>query len=85
MRKETFFSITLFILGVIYFFSGFHNIDNGFNMCLLDEWESETFVNGEIKDSRETYLHGIKTLFISFWLILFSFMLLLINETKTSQ
>jgi hypothetical protein len=75
-------SISLFTIGIIFFLIGFHNIDNAFNMGLLEEWEYEMFLNGEIRDMKDTYLIGLRMLFIGFTFLVVSFLLLLKSKTE---
>jgi hypothetical protein len=82
MKYITAITIGIFIIGTIMFLVGFHNIDNGYNMALLDEWENEYFVDGSIRNSNKTYLYGVQMQILGYCCFLISFLLPIIGDIE---
>ena len=83
MKKERIISLVvigLYIISMNFFYVGTRNMDNGFNMALLTEWEYETFVNQEVRNARNTYLSGVKFVSLSFAGFMLAFLLLLFSD-----
>jgi hypothetical protein len=82
MKYIEFIAMTIVIVGIVLQLVGFHNVDNGFNMSLLAEWELEYFIDGEIRNARDTYLQGVKLLLYGHAFLIFGFLLLLPDRIK---
>lgn len=67
--RQVITAYVVFVIGTIFFFIGFHDIDNGFNMSLTSDWNYEFFVDQSVRDARDTYLMGTKMLFIGYALM----------------
>lgn len=72
--------ITIFMLGICFFFIGIHNIDISYNMTYNKSWKYDLSIGGQLCVSSEIYMKGIIQCFISFILFFSSKLLSLIND-----
>ena len=71
--------ISLYLIAMLFFFVGTHNIDLAFNRALNNEKHNEVFISGEELNTRETYLRGIRLIGLSFISFLTTLILLLFS------
>jgi hypothetical protein len=76
-----YFSIILFIVGVVLFLVGFHNVDTATNMLRVQIYTKQEFtdigLSGEFFTTDEGYLSGMLFVIVSLFIFLISFCMLL--------
>ena len=87
MKAMEFFSITVFIGGLIVSMVGFHNIDRAINILILGDRDltHETFTDGSVRSATDTYMIGIRQILLGFVCYISSVFILLIGRIEFNK